>query len=249
MKSARLHLIINAILLIVLLLMLVSTSIAYFSEHREVRNVMTSGNVKIELSEAAVKKDGTGNLIEDTSKPRIFGDTAPTINDYGKIGRIFPSQSIYKDPTIHNIGTDDAWIAFKVVINDGDGDIHKLLGYEGYDEIDIEEFFTGELSSKDTHLLNEWNGFTDVLYNDDFYMVQVPKRSDDEYHFNFFIRKKLPKDESVTLFNQMHIPSYWTNENMKELVDLEITVHAFAVQTVNLNDCFTAMRSAFPDHF
>ncbi len=245
MKSAKAHLMLNGVLLIILLLLLVGTTVAYFSDSRQVSNTMTAGNVEISLSEASVKSDENGNLIKDETKSRVYGGKEPTINDYG---RIFPSQTIYKDPTVENIGDDKAWIAIKLTVDDGDGDIHNVLGYPGYDGIDIHYLLSGKLFSEITNF-GEWIGLDYVSYNENYAMLQVPKRSESKYEFYCFIEKPLASDKSVTLFDTMTVPAYWNYAQLQELRDLKITVQAFAVQTVNLENCFSAMLAAFPEHF
>lgn len=245
MKSAKAHLMLNSILLLSLLLLLVGTTIAYFSDIRQVSNTLTAGNVEISLSESAVKGDGAGNLIADPSKPRFYGGKEATVNDYG---RIYPSQSIYKDPTVKNTGDEDAWIAMKLTVEDGNGDISKLLGYPGFDGIDIHYLLSGYLLSETTNF-GPWNGIQNVSYNDNFAMIQVPDGANGKYNFYFFINKALPAGKTVTLFDNMTVPAEWTGIQMQELKELKITVQAFAVQTANLENCFSAMLGAFPEYF
>jgi len=73
MRSVKAKLIVSNTLLIVAVLLLVGTTIAYFSEQKSITNTMTSGNVSIKLSEAQVKPDEFGNLVLDNDKPRVFG--------------------------------------------------------------------------------------------------------------------------------------------------------------------------------
>ena len=53
----------------------------------------------------------------------------------------------------------------------------------------------------------------------------------------------------LELFDTMTILSEFTNTEMQELAELEITVQAFAVQAFGFSDSFIAMKRAFPDHF
>ena len=121
-------------------------SIAFFTDSGETTSVFTAGNVYIELSEAAVVKDASGNMVADATKDRITGavidDSVPVTNNYGSV---FPGQTITKDPTIKNIGDSSAWVAAKIIIKDGAQDVHKLFGYDGYDELDIERLLAGGL--------------------------------------------------------------------------------------------------------
>lgn len=224
-------------------------SIAFFTDSKETTGVFTAGNVYIELSEAAVMKDAMGNLVADPSKDRIvgneIGDGNPVTNDYGLL---FPGKTITKDPTIKNIGDSPAWVAAKVIIKDGEGDVHNILGYDGYDELDIERLLAGGLLDEDV-LVGTWNGIEDVCYNDNYAMVQVADRANGTYEFYFIMTKPIEKDASVLVFDTMMMHPLFGNEQMKEFKDFSITVQAFAVQTFGFSDCYSAMNAAFGEHF
>lgn len=244
MKSIKSNLILNLILLTISALLLVTTTFAYFSDRREISNTMTSGNVEIVLTEAAVK-NVNGNLVEDTEAPRIVGGSDAVLHDYGVI---HPGQIIYKDPTILNKGSEDAWIAFKITVTDGRGDLTKIMGYEEYDGIDIHMLLSGSAFDEGLHV-GEWNGFQNVSHNERYAMIQKPNKAKGEYEFYFFFNQTLEKGKEITLFENFIVPPEWNNSEMMELIDLKINIQAFATQTFNLNDCFTAMTNAFPDYF
>ena len=115
MQKLKLNMALSGILLGLLVVLLVATTLAYFSDTRQVTNTITAGNVEIVLSEAQVKPDSTGNLVEDATLPRFVGGRGETEHKYGKI---YPAQTIYKDPTVVNSGSEDAWIAFRITLHD-----------------------------------------------------------------------------------------------------------------------------------
>lgn len=234
---------------LVLIIATASSSLAYFSDNKEMTNVFTAGNVYITLTEAAVKSDGMGNLIEDTESPRIEGvaiDAADPV--YHNYGTLFPGKVMHKDPTITNTGDESAWIASKIIITDGDGDINKLFGYQNSQNIDVTLMLTGALLGE-TFRVGTWNGMEDVCYNDHFAMTQVADATNGVYEVYIFLNAALEPDESVTVFDTMYIDPEFTNLQMQELANLEITVQAFAVQKFGFGDCYGAMCRAFPDHF
>ena len=61
-KLVKFNLYMSCVLLVAFVLMLVATTVAYFSDTQKMTNTFTSGNVKLMLSEAAVKPDANGNL-------------------------------------------------------------------------------------------------------------------------------------------------------------------------------------------
>ncbi|MBQ7879886.1 MAG: hypothetical protein IJ317_04475 [Clostridia bacterium] len=225
----------------------VGGTLAYFTDSQEMTSVFTSGNVYIELTEAAVKADDRGNLVADTEKDRLSGGAlnSPTVNDYGVL---FPGQSVYKDPTVKNVGTSDAWVAMKMIVTDGAGDIHNALGYSGNDSIDVKALLSGGLLSE-AQTVQTWNGISGVHVSENYAFLQVPNRAEGRYEFYFFMQKELATNETVTLFDTLKIDETCTNELMKEFVEFKITIQAFAVQTFGFESCFEAMNGAFGSHF
>ena len=220
-------------------------SIAFFSDTESVEVTMTAGNVDIQLSEAAVKADAAGNLVVDPDAPRINGTESVVLRNYGKI---YPGQSIYKDPTIENVGVNEAWIAAKITVTDGSRDISKVMGYPGFHAIDIEQLLSGGLLDEKVHV-GTWNGFENVCYNDRYAMVQIVDPTKDAYEFYFFILDKQYPGDVVQIFETMQVPAEWTNSEMQELAELTIKVQAFGVQTFSFDSCYAAMVGAFADYF
>lgn len=244
-KLVKFNLYMSCVLLVAFVLMLVATTVAYFSDTQKMTNTFTSGNVQLMLSEAAVKPDANGNLIEDPNSTRIFGSDTNTVHNYGCV---FPGQSIFKDPTIANTGDDDEWIAAKVTLTDGAGDLTRIMGYEGYEDIDIEILLSGGLLAENVHV-GTWNGIEYVCHNDRYAMIQIPDPSNSKFEFYFLMLQPLKKGESVVLFDHISFPEKWSGEAMQNIADLKIEIQAYGVQTYQLDSCLAAMTKAFPTHF
>ena len=229
----------------------VGGTLAYFTDDKAMTSVFTSGNVYIELSEAAVKDDGRGNLVQDTEQNRIIGGSLAegTTHNYGTL---FPGQTIYKDPTIKNTGDYSAWIAAKLIVTDGSGDICQILGDpdEADSGIDIRALLGGGVIESSA-TVQSWNGLEEVRVGNDgsYAIVQKANRAEGRYEFYIFMLNKIEKGGSVTLFDKMTIDPDWTNAEMQNFVDFRITVQAFGVQTLGFENCFTAMTTAFGSHF
>lgn len=251
LKSFYFKVIAISILVTMVAITAANVTISFFVDSKEYSGVFTAGNVYIEMTEAAVKLDTLANLVEDRESPRIVAaDTTegglPTVHDYGLI---HPGQTIYKDPTIVNTGDWDAWLAVKVIITDGGGDIHKLYGYnEFYEDIDIEGLLSGGLLNEHVRV-GDWNGHEYVCYNENYAMVQIPDRHAGTYEFYFFMLNPLKKGESVEVFDTFYVDDTFGNTEMLELKELTITVQAYAVQTFGFNSCYEAMISAFGNKF
>ena len=135
-----------------------------------------------------------------------------------------------------------------MTITDGDGDIHRVVGYPNYDEIDVLMLFGGGLFDANAHF-GVWNGIDAATYSDTFAIVQIPHRSEGKYDIYFFILNPLEQADSVVLFEQMFFAPEFSDEDMREFRELRIDTYAFAGQTTGFAACYEAMLNALPDHF
>lgn len=245
MSKTKLQMICTITCFVLSVAMFVATTVAYFSDTAQISGTLTTGDVTIELTEAAVKHDDVGNLVEDPDAPRIKGVADTTVRDYGVI---YPGISIFKDPTIENTGDNAAWIAAKITITDGDGDIFRVLGYDGFPGIDMRILLGGAILDEPTHF-GTWNGIPNVRYNDKYAIVQTADVSMGEYSFLIFFQSPFAPGEKAVLFDNFSVPEDWTNEEMQELRELTIHIQAYGVQTFDLQSCYEAMTKAFPTHF
>lgn len=74
---------------------IVGASLAYFTDTKTAENTFTLGNVKIELDETN---------IDDPNGDRVDG------NEYN----VYPGQTVTKDPVVHNVGKNAAYIRAKI---------------------------------------------------------------------------------------------------------------------------------------
>lgn len=227
-------------------------SIAYFTDAKESTNVFTAGNVYISLSEAVVINDANGNLVADPSGARVEGtaldDTSAAPRDYGAL---YPGKTMHKDPTIKNTGDDPAYVAAKIIIEDGNGDVRKIFGNpgSGTDFINVRQtLLYGGLMGEGAHF-GTWEGHHNVLYNNKYAMLHTASAAEGKYEFYIFMLNPLAKGEEVVLFDSMNIDPTLGNTEMMELSQLKITVQAFAVQQFGFSSSYDAMGAAFPTHF
>ena len=205
---------IMAIAASLLALTVAGTSIAYFTDTEEYTNVFTTGNVEINLTEAVVAADAVGNLVATSTRTTI-NDT-PAEKDYGKI---FPSQTIYKDPTIHNIGSEEAYVGAIIYI---ESTVFNSIVAD--DQID--EFITGLNTNATITYVKTTNGYT--LYV-------------------LFENAIAANADTGALFTGIKVFDDWDNEEMAELKDLEIVINAYATQVSGFGtgNALTALQTAF----
>ena len=92
--------IVSLCLVAVLVVMAIAgATVAYFNDTKTETNTFTVGNIQIKLDETD---------ITDSTKRTETG------NDYGDM---YPGRTVTKDPTVHNVGANSAYIRAKVTIN------------------------------------------------------------------------------------------------------------------------------------
>lgn len=224
MNKNKIFRIAMAALLVVL--SIAGTSMAYFTDVQEATNVFTAGNVDITLTEAKVAKSATGHIEE------VTGGDAGRVNavdfDYGTTyGGLFPGQSIYKDPTITNVGSETAYVGAIVTIknNDANANIATVLTQSA-----ITGFITGLTESgkvvnyADIKTGDVTTGYTVyILFND-----------------------AVAKTGTAKLFSGIEIPEEWNNAEMANCKGLNIIVKAYATQKAGFTDAEAAIKAAFP---
>ena len=85
----KLTVVVTAVTLVALIA--IGATLAWFTDSKEVTNVVTMGNIKITLEEPIFSEENENNTITG----------------------VLPNQPIDKDPTITNVGNNDAYIRAK----------------------------------------------------------------------------------------------------------------------------------------
>ena len=235
-KSTKKKLIAIGICFVILVASILSNTIAYFTDDEEVSNTFTSGNVEITLTESKATLDNLNRVTVDNNE-RVSGN-----QDFGTL---YPSQSFTKDPTITNVSTEAAYIAAKVIVSDGAGDLRQIIASAGTG-IDIERILSGGLLA--TYDVTE--NKTEVaskLATEDYVIYQEVKNGN--YVFYFFVKDAVAVNGTVELFETFSVPNEWDNEQMDQLKKLTIDVKAYGVQTFGFNSALEALEAAFSDEF
>ena len=206
-------------LVICLLSVAISGTLAYLTDEHAQKNTFTVGNVDITLDEAeVVKNTTTGNL-----------DDAGTRTSNDQEYHLFPAMTVVKDPTITVTGSEDAWVAAKIVIT---GDLTGLKDDNGNLLLNNGALNYGAL-------LSGWTTGATIRQEDDTNVCTI----------YVFMTAKQAKDAKITLFKTLSIPANWDNDEMAQFKAVEIDVTAYAVQTNGFADCESAMKAGFPTVF
>ena len=204
----------------VIVLSIAGSSIAYFTDTAKFTNTFTAGNVKIQLSEAEIQKNTTTGNVEaiDAVNNRIVADSenAGTQN----YGSLFPKQTIHKDPTIKNTGSEDAYIGAIITIT-STNDFGNAIA-----AANITDFIKGLPQAADAtvKIVDTAKGYT-------LYVVY---------------KAAVTSTNSVVVFSGLSVPATWGNTQMGYVNGLNIVVDAYAVQTAGMGtDAYAALKTAF----
>ena len=215
---------------------IVGGTVAYFTDEAEQVNTFTAGKVEIELYEHEVEKDANGNLVSNGKK-----------TEADQSYHLYPAMTVTKDPTITvSAGSEDAYVAAIVTVT---GDVHSLIGVEGYDNIDITKLVSGGLVSETSQQVTGWNGLSMVYETETCVIYQDANKTDNTWILYVFVKEAMSEEESVTLFDTMTIPTDWGNAEMAKINGVNISVKGYATQTNGFDNCYTAITTAFAEAF
>lgn len=221
--------IVTALVVCIFVLSIASATIAYFTDTKDITNTFTVGNVAIKLDENKVIQDATtGNYVANGSERTTEGINIPT--------SLFPKQTISKDPTITNTGSESAYFGAVITIKNGaekvDGaDVSKMLTFDG------------DTNVVDTKAVKV-NKFLSDLINSGANVTYVKEGGAVKIYI--VVDAAQAKNDAVVLFKGVNISATWDNKEMANLSDLEIAVAAYAVQTAGMTSGpLAALKDAF----
>lgn len=185
-------------------------SLAYFQDSDEASNTFTVGSVDIKLDEAPVVK-GEDNKWTATQADRVQE------NEYALV---YPGAVLPKDPTVWNIGKNDAWIRVNVT----------------FDSLAAWRAILGQEASLMTLADAVPAGWTAVN--------AAGTVSGDTITYSYYYDTKLAVNANTgALFTRITVPSGATSAQMEELGNFNISVTADAIQA----EGFTRADEAFAE--
>lgn len=154
-------------------LIVVGSTLAFFTSQGNVDNVVTMGNVKISLTEPNYKDSGI----------------------------VVPGQTIVKDPTVTNTGSNTAYIRCKIDITGLDG------------------------SNEDITMTRKTQLLRGIVFGDPNDGGSAAKwvPAGDGY---FYYQEKLASNESVVFFSSVKIPESWDNDLADRKFHINVTAEA-----------------------
>ena len=200
----KLTLVVTCIVLVAA--MVIGGTLAYFNDTKTAENTFSVGNVSIKLDETDIKNpDGA----------RVTG------NDYGSM---YPGRSVTKDPIVHNVGANGAYIRAKVTVTNGINLLAALFQNKTIEEGTlIDAQYIGYLKD----LVGEFgNGWSVVEFSPDFTTGNVT------YVFEY-ATILAAGENTPAIFEKLEIPADYDGKYMGGYInhdEIKMTIVAEAMQ-------------------
>lgn len=197
-----------ALAAVIAVMAIAGASLAYFTDTKNAENTFTMGNVKITLDETD---------ITDPEGDRV------TSNEYG-IEDVYPGAELVKDPTVHNVGKNSAYVRAIVTIENG----MNWLGLYN------ENVWTAPQEEAFIALINDSLGdgweIADIAY------VRNAERGTTDFVATLKYTEVLaPGDDTSAMFSEVKIPEKVTENDITTRISQNGTFHidvtAQAIQT------------------
>ena len=213
----------------------VGVTIAWFTDTKEATNVFTAGDVVIRLTELTPEGE-----VVDISNGGVQMD----------YGHVYPGREVIKDSTVTNIGSETAYIAFEIVILDGERDINSALCIPGEagGETRLDRFFQGGVFGENLTRVSDSESYY-VTWESDSYIIKYDKRMTDGFWIDVFVKNTLESGNSLLLLDGFSFPDYWDNGEMLQCANLRISTKVFATQAAGFSSCIEAITTSFGDEF
>ena len=172
------------------------------------------------VGDVTIKLDEAKVQVVDEHAQLIAGERTENNQSYGKL---YPGFEIQKDPTITNIGSEKAFVGAKVVIS-------TTIGITDANKHCFEDLLKGGL------LADAANATVSKRINANTYEIYIVYKAE------------LANSASIKLFETLSVPDNYDNVKMAQLEGMKITVTAYAVQSVGMNNgALAALQAAFDD--
>lgn len=232
----KLKILLVALVACALLATAVGATIAYFTDQIHSKNVFTAGEVKIRLTE--LDKNGVAQ--------NITNETAEI--DYG---HIYPGRVVEKNSTITVEGTESAYLAAKIVIEDGSRDINSVISLpgSGTSGTTVDQLFAGGAFGSGLVLNENWLNMGLHVYESAEYAVFYDATVTDGYVIYILMKNVKSVGSSTQFLDDITFPGGWSTAELAQCAELTIGISVFATQSAGFYSCYEAMHASFPTQF
>ena len=204
-----------ALVAIIAVMAVASASLAYFTDTKKAENTFTMGNVKITLDETDVKNPN--------------GDRV-TKNEY----EVYPGAEVVKDPTVHNVGKNPAYIRATVNVSNWMNLVAAY--YPDFGETFPNEGYRAALNLLVGELGEGWS-VVDVEAGDVFTIGQFDAKFVLKYEGEL-----APGADTTAMFSKLIVPTGIDNANAESFNSVKVVAQAIQA---NGFDSWEAAFAAF----
>lgn len=205
--------------------LVIGGTLAYFTDNKTATNSFTVGaGVTIDVTESAIKPDGNGNYVADTSADRVIK------NEYKDI---MPGSDLYKDPTIFNTGSTPIYARMKVMITKADA---WQAACANHNITDLGTIFVGFDGAK-------WERDGDPAHDAGANTLT--------YTYNYVAGQVAVGKDTGALFTNVIIPGALTPNEMKAIDGFQLLITGEAIQANGFDTAdaaFAAIDQALADN-
>lgn len=232
----KLKILLVALVACALLATAVGATIAYFTDQIHSKNVFTAGEVKIRLTE--LDKNGV--------EQNITNETAEI--DYG---HIYPGRVVEKNSTITVEGTESAYLAAKIVIEDGTKDLNSVISLpgSGTSGTTVDRLFAGGAFGSGLELNTNWLNMGLHVWESAGYAVFYDATVTDGYVIYILMKDIKAVGSSTRFLDAITFPETWSTAELAQCAELTIGISVFAAQSAGFESCYEAMHASFPTQF
>lgn len=232
-------LLVLALCLVTIASISVVATLAYFTDTATVTNTFTVGKVGIKLDEVVVDDDG-----------KALASGARTETGNSEKYQLIPGRTLDKDPTITIDGdSEDCYVVAKVEVNKAAklqellpaniGNNDTYIGFAGFVTGGVVE--GGKLETAHTTNTTTMTGWTNtVVPVGKVFLTQTPNVTDGNYTFYIYFEDAQQANDKLVLFENIIVPTAWTNDDIAALTNMEIKVTAYAIQAEGFANVYAA---------
>ncbi len=214
----------------------IAGTLAYLTDKDDVQNTFAVGNVDITLFESEVEigenEDGFYSYVDKDGEDRTVKSN--TYED------LVPGSTICKDPTVTNVGSEDAYIRVTLKHNNNTAIFTNFTEEEFLNSV----FGLSETMDLAEHIDVAWTLADGTFGAEDANVRDLSGELEaDEKVYVFYFKEALAKDEAITLFTKINVPTTFDNAEMAAFAGLEIDIHADAIQANGFDDVMEAFEA------
>lgn len=204
-----------ALAVMLFVLAIAGSSVAYFTDTEKATNVFTAGDVDIQLTYTDIDSNVKVSDEETTQGPINLTTEG-----------VYPGQTISVNATIKNVGTEEAYVGAIITLSEMGSVITEVGDDSDNIPVAVKNFITGLYTDADVKYVTDTTAGTITVY--------VLKAT-----------KLAAETGSCVIIEDVVIPTTWDNKEMAEFNEFTLDIKAYATQVKGFGSSTEAIKAAF----